>query len=437
MTPDRRRDLRFRMFAVAVLLLAVGLAPLAWAHNPVKTDLALPLLLVAVLVSEVLPVSLPGGGSVALSYPLTVAAIVYLGPGYAALIALASGVPILLERPRPPWEKSVFNVGQVVAATMVSAMAYVALGGRFLVAARVGDAGDLGHMLLPLTVVATLGMVLNFLLVGVGRHMLYGESARDVWSQAFSWMFVSQVVLGFVGVAIAELIATVGAAGFALFVVPLLVARQTYSQSVGLRDAYADTISSLVAAIEAKDVYTRGHSERVAAYSVKIARAMEFSEAAVRRIEYAALLHDVGKVGVSHRVLAKPSKLTDAEYDEIKRHPEIAAHILADVPYLADLVPIVAAHHERLDGLGYGEGLSGEAVPLQARILAVADSYDAMTSVRSYRQAMTHEAAMSELRGGTGTQFDARVVEAFEVAYEGRIDTEGISFGVLEAAIEA
>jgi putative nucleotidyltransferase with HDIG domain len=170
----------------------------------------------------------------------------------------------------------------------------------------------------------------------------------------------------------------------------------------------------MVAALEAKDVYTKGHSLRVAEYAVQIAVALGVPAATVERIEYAALLHDLGKVGVSSRVLGKTGRLTDVEYDEIKRHPEIGAHILSDVPYLADLVPLIAAHHEKLDGSGYGQGLVGAEIPFEARILAVADAYDAMTSARPYRGAMPHETAMEQLLQGRGTQFDADVVTAFE-----------------------
>jgi putative nucleotidyltransferase with HDIG domain len=173
----------------------------------------------------------------------------------------------------------------------------------------------------------------------------------------------------------------------------------------------------MVAALEAKDVYTKGHSLRVAEYAVLTAGALGVPPATIERIEYAALLHDLGKVGVSHRVLDKESSLSVAEYDEVKRHPDIGAHILSDVPYLADIVPLIAAHHERLDGSGYGHGLVGDKIPFEARILAVADAYDAMTSVRPYRGAMPHEAAMAQLLQGCGTQFDGDVVAAFERAW--------------------
>jgi putative nucleotidyltransferase with HDIG domain len=203
-----------------------------------------------------------------------------------------------------------------------------------------------------------------------------------------------------------------GPLGFALFVVPLLVARQTHRRYLSLRETYAETVRSLVAALEAKDPYTKGHSVRVARIAVAVARRMGFEDAEVERIEYAALLHDLGKIGISRSVLSKPGALTDDEFDRIREHPDIAARILESVPFLEDVRPIVQDHHERVDGLGYGRGLAGEELSTPARILAAADSFDAMTADRPYRDAMPEASAVAELRSNAGSQFDPLVVEA-------------------------
>jgi putative nucleotidyltransferase with HDIG domain len=407
MTQETRRGLRFSFFAVVVACAAAGSIAWTWRLQVRGPDYLLPLMLVLWLVSESLAVVIPDGGSISLSYPLAVATILTLGPGYAAVVALASNAPYLFARPRSSWNRFLFNASQIVLSVAIPAIVFALMHG-----AVPGTGSPL--TVAPLVIVATLGIVVNFVLSGVARNILSGESARLVWTRLFSWMSPSQLVLGFVGIAIAVIIRAVGGLGLALFVLPLIVARQTYQRSVRLREAYADTIRSLVAALEAKDVYTKGHSVRVAEYAVAIAEAMGFSQDHVRRVEQAALLHDLGKVGVSRRVLAKEANLTDGEYEEIKRHPDIGAHIVADVPYLADLVPMIEHHHERFDGHGYGGGIAGAAIPIEARILAVADSYDAMTSVRPYRGAMTHEAALRELRDNADTQFDPAVVVAFE-----------------------
>lgn len=430
MTSERRGGLRFPVFACGVLAGAAAVAVYAFLRYPLvppdaaNAQVVLAVLIAATVLSELFVVLVPEGtGAVSLSVPLFVAVAVYAGPSAAILAGVASVVPLLFSRPRLSPSKLVFNLGEVILTTSIPALLYVALGAP-LFALHPTFAPS---MVLPLALVATVGTLVNLAVVGLGLNVLYGESLRSIWASTVSWMLPSTMALGFVGVAIAQILQGVGIAGFALFVVPLLVARQTYQQSVLLRQAYADTISSMVAALEAKDVYTKGHSLRVAEYAVLIARAASIPDTSVGRIEYAALLHDMGKVGVSRRVLGKNGGLSAAEYDEIKRHPDIGAHILSDVPYLADLVPVIAAHHERLDGSGYGQGLAGSDIPYEARILAVADAYDAMTSERPYRAAMTHEAAMNQLLEGRGTQFDGEIVETFRKAWGEKADGVAVS----------
>lgn len=174
-----------------------------------------------------------------------------------------------------------------------------------------------------------------------------------------------------------------------------------------------DVVSSLALALDARDHYTRGHSEWVARFSVKIARAMSCPEQDVSRLELAAKLHDIGKIGVRDSILRKPSTLTKEEFAAVQHHPVSSAEIIQPVGYLRDLVPAVLHHHERFDGKGYPDGLSGETIPLSSRIISVADSFEAMTSDRPYRKALTFADSVAEISRCMGTQFDPRVVEAF------------------------
>jgi response regulator RpfG family c-di-GMP phosphodiesterase len=174
-----------------------------------------------------------------------------------------------------------------------------------------------------------------------------------------------------------------------------------------------NTVRSLVSALDSKDAYTRGHSERVALFSKRIAEKFGYDSVATERLYLAGLLHDVGKIGVSDAILRKPDKLTPEEFAEIKRHPDEGYAILRDLEQLRYVLPAVLHHHEQVDGAGYPDGLKNEQIPLDARIMAVADAYDAMTSDRAYRAGMPHEKAVAILRSGAGTQWDAKVVEAF------------------------
>lgn len=179
------------------------------------------------------------------------------------------------------------------------------------------------------------------------------------------------------------------------------------------RALFLGTIEALAAAIDAKDSYTCGHSRRVAMISHSIALAIGMSASEAERVRIAGLVHDVGKIGVPEAVLCKGGRLTDEEFAEIKKHPVIGHRILKDLPSFEDVLPGVLHHHERMDGRGYPAGLSGDAIPMVARIIGVADTFDAMSSSRSYRAAMPREKVLSELQRSAGAQLDPDMVKAF------------------------
>jgi putative nucleotidyltransferase with HDIG domain len=179
------------------------------------------------------------------------------------------------------------------------------------------------------------------------------------------------------------------------------------------QQTYYETIRSLAQALEARDAYTKGHSERVTRYALETAREMGLSDHSRKVIRYAGLLHDIGKIGISDSILHKRLKLTDEDWEAIRSHPLFGDSILGPLKFLQEAQAIVLRHHERYDGSGYPGHLKGNEIPLEARIIAVADAYDAMTSDRPYRQAMDHRTATGELEKSAGRQFDPAVVEAF------------------------
>ena len=186
--------------------------------------------------------------------------------------------------------------------------------------------------------------------------------------------------------------------------------KEAYSK---LNLSYKSTIISLSKAIDARDTYTAGHSERVTQISLKIGHVLGLSFEQLNILEIAALFHDVGKIGIPDQVLNKPGKLTNEEFNQIKKHPSIGVDILKSIKFLDDTLSIIHHHHEKYDGSGYPSGISGEAIPLGSRIICVADSYDAMTSDRPYRKALLHSVAINEIVKFNGIQFDPVVVEAF------------------------
>ena len=192
------------------------------------------------------------------------------------------------------------------------------------------------------------------------------------------------------------------------------VFKQERARALELRRSYMATVRALSNAVEARDAYTGKHAERVAAYGLELARAAGPELADSPQIEFGFLLHDVGKVAVPDAILFKTSALTDEEYDLVRRHPLVGSEILRDVDFLGEGKLIVRHHHEHWDGSGYPDGLEGEAIPLAARVFAVADALDALTTDRPYRPASSFAAAREEIRAGSGTQFDPAVVAAYE-----------------------
>ncbi|HEV2706197.1 MAG TPA: HD domain-containing phosphohydrolase [Pyrinomonadaceae bacterium] len=195
-----------------------------------------------------------------------------------------------------------------------------------------------------------------------------------------------------------------------------MVARRTAELDRALRsveDAYRTTLKALTAALEARDHETHGHSERVVTFSLRLGRELGLDEEAMRGLEFGALLHDIGKIGVPDAILRKPAGLSADEWKRMREHPLHGRKILSGIEFLSGAARVVAEHHERWDGSGYPLGLKGEEIDLNARIFAVADAFDAMTSDRVYRRGIPYEEAAAELDAHAGVQFDPRVVEAF------------------------
>jgi HD-GYP domain-containing protein (c-di-GMP phosphodiesterase class II) len=184
------------------------------------------------------------------------------------------------------------------------------------------------------------------------------------------------------------------------------------------RELFVGTVKSLAAAIDGKDPYTRGHSERVARFSVAIAERLNLPDEEIERIRVSALLHDVGKIGIDDAILKKPSALTDDEFEIMKKHPQKGFRIMSQIPAMKEFLPGMYMHHEMINGEGYPQGLKGEEIPLMARIVSVADTFDAMTTDRPYQRAMKFEDALERIKSLVGTRYDEQVVRAFVEACE-------------------
>lgn len=418
-----------RMYVAASAVFLAGLLALIAALRdlPIVMPLPVVILAAAAILAELTAVALPRGSSTSLAFPLSIAASILAGPGAAGLVAVSTAVGLNDFRSRRPTYKILFNFGQLSLSAVSSGYAYVYLGGRvFHQAAGAAplplNSADFPAALLPLMALGIVAFSVNTALLSYVLSAERGVSPVTVWTSGLAWAFPMQVALTFLGASIAQVM-SIELFALALFFFPLVVSRQVYLRYISLKEAYLDTVRSLVGTLEAKDRYTRGHSDRVASLAERIATSMNMSEAQVERVRIAAQLHDLGKVAMADSILQKTGKLTAAEVEQIRTHPEVGAQIVEKVPALKALAPVVRHHHERYDGNGYGEGLARDAIPLEARILAVADSFDAMTTARSYRRAMPMEDAIEEMVTCSGDQFDPVIVgHLFKV-----LDVDGLA----------
>ena len=366
---------------------------------------------VLIVLAEAAPVEL-SHASYSVGFVVALAAIIALGPGGAALAAAAGAIDNGL-RTRKDWPgRLVFNAAQLSLSTSFAGLVYKLLG---------GPVGTLRGGSFPAVLLPTLGataayFVANVTLVSTMLSLLRGVPWSELWQRDYKAASISHFGFAALGLLLALLYLNTGW-GTALFLLlPLLVARGAFHASARRQDAFDATLRSLVTAIEAKDLYTRGHAERVSRLAAMVARERRLPSGTVRRIQYAALMHDVGKLTIDTKVLQKPGKLSVEEFEHMKVHPIRGSEIVSEIDLLAEMVDGIRHHHERMDGRGYPDGLAGEQLSMVARLIMVCDAFDSMTSTRSYRRAMPVESAIAELRRCQGSQFDTHMIDALEIA---------------------
>jgi putative nucleotidyltransferase with HDIG domain len=274
--------------------------------------------------------------------------------------------------------------------------------------------GEIGEFALFTTILVILiGVIINTSIISAFISISNELEFVDTWISNIKGFSPSALAVGTIGIIIALAYIGYGYGAVILFFGPLLLARYSFKLYIEMRNLYLSTIQALNKTVEAKDPYTSGHANRVEKFAVELAKAYHLPFESIQNLKTASILHDIGKIGIHDEILNKASRLTQEEYQEIMRHPAIGAEIISKVNFLSDITTIVKHHHERYDGKGYPDGLSGEDIPIEAAILTIADSYDAMTSDRPYRTAMTPEEALSELQKNAGTQFHPDLVKVF------------------------
>lgn len=417
------------MLLLCVVLAAGAMAMRDWPAFPREQFDVILVLAALTFLTEALAFELPLLGTVSLAFAVDLAALLFLGPLPAALVAAAGAVIPQDIRNRKPLVAMGYNIAQLVLSILVAGAVFLQLDGAVLSLLPGSNLAVLAVVPAAAAALAFHGM--NTVLVTFYVSLAKGLTPIEVWrGQHFGAYLVNFVGLALLGSLMAQLMTVAGWMGIVLLLLPLAVARQTFQVYQDLSQAYSETIRSLVAAIEAKDPYTRGHSERVAGYSRLVGKAIALPAPTAQTLDFAALLHDIGKIGVPKETLVKEGELSCDEFVVIRRHPEVGKSVLEAVEFLEDIVPLVFAHHERPDGTGYPLGLRLEEIPLESRILAVADCFDAMTSDRAYRRPMNIEQARVELARVAGTQLDATLVDAFLGQIAEYPDVESLTRGM-------
>ncbi|HEY8732740.1 MAG TPA: HD domain-containing phosphohydrolase [Candidatus Limnocylindria bacterium] len=440
-------------------VVAVGAACLVAASLGVKVANLDPLMFVLLLglaaAAQRNPVMLFRSSAISMSFAIKVAAYVLFGVGVALWVnVVVAAVNAFTPKPKPA-RKAAFNFGQLSISTTLAAATYGLVGGKT-------PPSDLTSTVIAVAVSAAVYFLANSTLTAIVISLTSETKFVAVWRQNFSWMPVNYLATAVNGAALALAYQALGIFGAAVFVLPLGVAWYSFKLYVShsndartesakltelnrlfeqsntrLADAHISIVGALLGSLEAKSATGTAHLAATIYRSVAVAKRLGLADAGIEAVQLGALFHDLGKIAISDAILQKPDRLSDSEWAEIRAHPIIGASLLAQMPELDHIRPLILTHHERFDGRGYPNGLKEDAIPRAAQIIAIADAYEAMTTPRPYRRAVTPDAAVAELRACSGTQFDPVVVDAFIVELNVAPTSELEHLTVYQRAVDA
>ncbi len=436
----RRENLRADLYIAVVFALGAVAFTCAFFVEPFRDPLGLLIVVTLAVTAEALAVKLHHDGRASISQAALVLAAVSFGPAGAAMTATAIGLTGWFCFSRRETQRLAFNFGQLNLGAFAAATLMLTFHERLVAV----------HPVLALATGVAAGAciyAIGSVAVAIVMSLTSHRPLIETYRSNFVWLWTHQIALGVIGGGLAFAYEVLGVVGVVVLAVPVIVSRYSMKQVLDktkdnvlrleksnqqlqgayveirsmtdeLSSAYTGTLESLVAALDVRDQETKGHSVRVATHSLDIAKMLGIKDdQELATIYRGALMHDVGKIGVPDSILLKPGKLTEEEWEFMRRHSAMGYKILAQVPYLRPTAKIVLAHHERWDGDGYPRRLKAGDIPLGARIFALCDTYDAIISDRPYRDGQTPDAAFAEILRCAGSQFDPRVIEAFEVAF--------------------
>ena len=402
------------LVSLTVAAAAISLAAVT-VISPIRDDIGGPVGIAywtaLTLAASALPVRLPTGTVASVSFAPLMASIVLGGPTAAGIVAAIGTTDSRELRGEVPWYGTLFNHSALVIAVVLAGLIYE------FVASAASSFDPLPASLILFGGLVLAGLVYSLIsaaLAVVAVSLRTGAPMRTVLARDIKAIAPNLLGLAPLGWLMAQVFLLPNGVGWwatTLFIIPLFTTRLAYHRYVETRKLFEQTIGALANAVDARDRYTRGHSNRVSYIAEAMCRVMKLPEGEIEKIRWAGLLHDVGKIGIRDAVLLKPGPLNRDERILMNQHPTIGAEIVAPAQQLAPEAPLIRAHHEWINGSGYPDGLEYADIPLGSRIMTIADAYEAMTSSRPYRlNALTHEQAVAELVKFTGLQFDPEIV---------------------------
>ena len=411
MKSDKKKQLLnlyiYSVIICGIALFLYSLLTTNFSHFPLAKIITF---LVLIIVTEALPIHLSPHTSISVSFAIIYAFILLTNPYLVMIVTFIGNVIIYM---KTGWQKSLFNGAQFAISAFLSGYVFQLLGGysytwnqlTFYIAIVIS-------ILVFFLSNAFLVIMVISLSTGIPIPVLWKKDVNGILLQYFG-LFPYSLLLYLIYLRI-------GYVGLFLFLFPLMIARYSFKLYVETKKVHLELLRALTAALDAKDPYTQGHSDRVAKVSLAIAEKLNLSDKKRETIEYAALLHDVGKIGIEDAILRKPGPLTEGEYIIVKQHPVIGFDIVSKVDFLKEIAGLIRSHHERCNGSGYPDGKKQTDLPIESLILAVADVFEALTSDRPYRKAYAVEEALTIMENEGNEYYDMKVIKALkEILQEG------------------
>ena len=398
---------RLLTFVTAYSLLGLWIARLIIGEYPLQLADVLPLILLTALAicGDLFEIDASYGGKWTASQTVHIAVWILFGPAAAVCMVAVAVIVTDVILHRRPFLRVLFNAGQMTVS--------VGAGGIVFHALPLSDNLQSPLFLLPalasFVVCFSIQAISTALVISISERLSFPRLATSM----LGWRFVGGMLNAPLATFLVFSYRYAGMWSILLYALPVYLVWRAMKMFEELKESHKNTVSALTTALEADEPYTHGHSYRVAQYAIQIGRKLKLSARDLENLEYGGLLHDIGKIAITNDIVCKPARLTKDEFDILASHPVIGGEIVDQMKFLKEVAQLVRHHHERPDGLGYPHGLKGDQISLGSHILNLADAVDAMTSNRPYRLALTVEQALDEVQRFRGTQFDARVVDAF------------------------